>query len=136
MRRALRAVVTEGTGGYAEAPGFYTIGKTATADKPGEGGYRDDGPLISSFIGAFPGHAPEYVLLISLDEPVGTLETYGYATAGWTAAPTFKRVVERLAPVLGVMPVKEDAAADGFLTVLQEPADHAAARPLPSEEAR
>ena len=136
MRRALRSVVTEGTGSYAEAPGFFSIGKTATADKPGRGGYRDDGPLISSFIGAFPGHDPQYVLLISLDEPEGTAETYGYATAGWTAAPTFKRVVERVAPVLGVMPAREDAAADGFLTVLQEPTERLGARVLGDDEAR
>ncbi|MEO1658545.1 MAG: penicillin-binding protein 2 [Pseudomonadota bacterium] len=115
MRRGLRAVITEGTGGNAEAMGYYVIGKTATADKPVGGRYLDDGPLLSSFIGAFPGHDPRYVLLISLDEPRGTADTYGYATAGWTAAPAFRRAVERLAPVLGVMPVREDEAADGFL---------------------
>ena len=136
MRRALRSVVTDGTGSYAEAPGFYTIGKTATADKPVNGGYSDDGPLISSFIGAFPGHDPKYVLLISLDEPEGTADTYGYATAGWTAAPTFKRVVERLAPVLGVMPAREDTAADGFLTLLQKPEERADAKVIGGEGVR
>jgi cell division protein FtsI (penicillin-binding protein 3) len=116
MRKALRTTVTEGTGGKAEADGFYVIGKTATADKPAVGGYDDDGPVLSSFIGAFPGYDPEWVLLVSLDEPHGTPETYGFATAGWTAAPVFRRSVERLAPVLGLMPAREDVAADGFLT--------------------
>ena len=120
MRRALRSVVTYGTGKKAEAPGYYVIGKTATADKPGVGGYRDDGPLISSFIGAFPGHDPEWVLLVSLDEPQGIPETYGFATAGFNAAPTFRRVVERVAPILGVMPVRDDEAADAFVSVLDE----------------
>ncbi len=115
MRRGLRSVITQGTGGNAEAMGYYVIGKTATADKPVGGRYLDDGPLLSSFIGAFPGHDPRYVLLISLDEPEGTADTYGFATAGWTAAPAFRRAVERLAPVLGVMPVRQDEAADGFL---------------------
>ena len=115
MRRGLRSVITQGTGGNAEAMGYYVIGKTATADKPVGGRYLDDGPLLSSFIGAFPGHDPRYVLLISLDEPQGTADTYGFATAGWTAAPAFRRAVERLAPVLGVMPVRQDEAADGFL---------------------
>ncbi|GGY41673.1 peptidoglycan D,D-transpeptidase FtsI family protein [Parvularcula lutaonensis] len=119
MRKALRTSVTKGTGGKAEAPGFYVIGKTATADKPGVGGYDDNGPLVSSFIGAFPGYDPQYVLLVSLDEPQGTPETYGFATAGWTAAPAFKRTVERLAPVLGIFPARDDVAADGFLTVLE-----------------
>nr|WP_233061217.1 penicillin-binding protein 2 [Parvularcula mediterranea] len=123
MRRALRSVVTEGTGGFAEAQDYYVIGKTATADKPGVGGYNDDGPIISSFIGAFPGYNPEYVLLISLDEPQGNADTKGYATAGWTAAPAFSRVVERLSPILGIRPVKDDVAADGFLTILGERGD-------------
>ncbi|MEE4212945.1 MAG: penicillin-binding protein 2 [Parvularcula sp.] len=116
MRKALRTTVVDGTGSKAEAPGFYVIGKTATADKPVVGGYDDAGPVLSSFIGAFPGYDPEWVLLVSLDEPKGTPETYGFATAGWTAAPVFRRSVERLAPVLGLMPAREDVAADGFLT--------------------
>lgn len=131
LRRALRTVITDGTGGKAEAPGFHAIGKTATADKPGEGGYSDDGPLISSFIGAFPGFDPEYVLLISLDEPKGTAETYGFATAGWTAAPVFRRSVERLAPVLGVMPARDDVAADAFLALLSK---NPPVRPAPGAE--
>lgn len=131
LRRALRAVVTDGTGGNAEAPGFFVIGKTATADKPGRGGYDEDGPVISSFIGAFPGYDPAYVLLISLDEPQGRPETYGFATAGWTAAPAFRRTVERLAPVLGIMPARDDVAADGFLARLDRPVAAA-----PEEEAR
>nr|WP_305888964.1 penicillin-binding protein 2 [Parvularcula maris] len=136
LRRALRAVVTEGTGSFAEAEGFYVIGKTATADKPGAGGYNDKGPLISSFIGAFPGHDPRYVMLISLDEPKGNASTYGYATAGWTAAPAFKRAVERLAPVLGVMPTPEDQAADAFLTVLGARDGAGATLPTAEENSR
>ncbi|MEM1379333.1 MAG: penicillin-binding protein 2 [Pseudomonadota bacterium] len=123
MRQALRAVVTKGTGGKAEAPGYYVIGKTATADKAGVGGYDDNGPLISSFIGAFPGYDPDWVLLVSLDEPQAVRETFGYATAGWTAAPAFRRMVERLAPVLEIMPVGDDVATDGFMSVLDERAD-------------
>ncbi len=115
MRIVLRRAVTDGTGGNAEAPGYYIIGKTATADKPGQGGYKDDGPLISSFIGAFPGYAPRYAMLLSLDEPKRIEDTGGYATAGHVAAPVFRRVVERIAPSLGIMPVGDDVAFDGFV---------------------
>lgn len=116
MRILLRRAVTDGTGRNADIEGYYVIGKTATADKPGEGGYDDEnGELVSSFIGAFPGHDPRYVLLVSIDEPAGTKATYGYATAGYVAAPVFRRVVERAAPALGVMPVGDDVAFDGFL---------------------
>jgi cell division protein FtsI (penicillin-binding protein 3) len=114
LRLALRRVLTDGTGRNAEAAGFHAIGKTATADKPKEGGYGERA-LVTSFVGAFPGYAPRYVLLVSLDEPQGIAETYGYATAGYTAAPVFRRIVERVAPTLGVMPVGDEVALAGFV---------------------
>ena len=119
MRLALRRVLTDGTGRNAEAAGYHAIGKTATADKPGQGGYGGEA-LVSSFVGAFPGYDPAYVLLVSLDEPQGIPETYGYATAGYTAAPVFRRVVERAAPMLGVMPVGDAIAFDGFVGLRRE----------------
>ncbi|WP_022696466.1 peptidoglycan D,D-transpeptidase FtsI family protein [Euryhalocaulis caribicus] len=97
----MRQVVTEGTGRKAEAPGYQVAGKTGTAEKPKNGGYsRKD--LISSFAAIFPHDEPRYVVLVLLDEPRGTPETFGYATAGWTAAPTAGKVVSRIAPMLGV----------------------------------
>lgn len=113
MRRVLRRVVTDGTAEYAEAEGYYPIGKTATADKARAGGY-DVSTRIASFVGAFPGYAPRYSVLISLDEPQPTKNTFGYATAGWNAAPAFARLVARIAPTLGVMPVSEATALAGF----------------------
>ena len=119
LRLALRRVLTDGTGRNAEARGYHAIGKTATADKPGAGGYGGE-KLVSSFVGAFPGYDPAYVLLVSLDEPRGIPETYGFATAGYTAAPVFRRVVERAAPMLGVMPVGDAVAFDGFVGLRRE----------------
>ena len=113
MRRILRRVITDGTASFAEAEGYYPIGKTATADKPSRGGY-DRNTRISSFLGAFPGYAPQYAILVSLDEPQVIKETQGYATAGWNAAPLFARTVERIAPILGVMPVSETEALAAF----------------------
>ncbi|MEZ5893690.1 MAG: penicillin-binding protein 2 [Parvularculaceae bacterium] len=115
MRRILRRVVTDGTASYAEADGFYPIGKTATADKPMAGGYRKDA-RIASFVGAVPGYAPRYAILVSFDEPQAIKETYGYATAGWNAAPAFSRIVERAAPLLGLSTVSEGAALASFMT--------------------
>ena len=113
MRRILRGVITDGTARNAEAEGYYPIGKTATADKPAVGGY-DRSTRIASFVGAFPGHKPRYAVIVSLDEPQIIPETHGYATAGWNAAPTFSRMVARLAPTLGAMPVREDQALAAF----------------------
>ncbi|MEL7202078.1 MAG: penicillin-binding transpeptidase domain-containing protein, partial [Pseudomonadota bacterium] len=98
----------------AEVPGYYPIGKTATADKPGPGGYLKNA-RISSFVGAFPGYAPRYAVLVSLDNPQPTADTHGYATAGWTAAPAFHDVVARAAPILNVPTVGDDLALPQFL---------------------
>lgn len=106
MRNALRHVVTLGTGRAAEVAGYFPIGKTATAEKAALGGYDKDN-RISSFVGAFPGDTPRYVVLVSYDDPKPTAKSWGYATAGWNAAPTFSRIVARIAPRLGVMPIKD-----------------------------
>lgn len=115
MRRILRRVVVDGSASFAEAPGYYPIGKTATADKTSEtGGYRTDS-RISSFVGAVPGYAPRYAILVSFDEPQPLEETYGFATAGWNAAPTFARIVERAAPLMGIAPENETTALAAFV---------------------
>jgi cell division protein FtsI (penicillin-binding protein 3) len=114
MRRIMRRVIVEGTAGLADVPDYAPIGKTATAEKPSFGGYNSDA-RITSFVGAFPGDKPRYVVMISLDDPRPVDGTHGFATAGWNAAPTFAAVTRRLAPVLDVMPVARagDIAALG-----------------------
>jgi cell division protein FtsI (penicillin-binding protein 3) len=92
-----------GTGRRAEAEGYRVGGKTGTAEMPGRGGYQEKS-VISSFIGAFPMDAPKYVVLVLLFQPQ-TGETGGdHITAGLNAAPATARVVERIAPLLGVLP--------------------------------
>lgn len=108
MRRLLNLVVERGTGKKAAAPGYVVGGKTGTAEKVGNGGYRRKA-LLSSFVGAFPMHAPRYVVLVSVDEPKGNKKSFGFATAGWVAAPAVSRIVQRIGPVLGVTPVNQDA---------------------------
>src|SRR3546814_5048326 len=46
----------------------------------------------------------DLVVVAMLDEPKGTKETYGFATAGWNAAPIVSKVVSRIGPILGVVP--------------------------------
>ncbi|MBI4184754.1 MAG: penicillin-binding protein 2 [Proteobacteria bacterium] len=106
MRRLMRLVVTRGTGKAADVPGYLVGGKTGSAEKIEGRGYRE-GALLSSFVGAFPIHAPRYVVLAILDEPKGRPETHGYATGGWVAAPVVAATVARVAPMLGVRPVDE-----------------------------
>ncbi|MEO0400558.1 MAG: penicillin-binding protein 2 [Pseudomonadota bacterium] len=107
MRRALRRVVAAGTARQADAPGYFVIGKTGTAEKPDNGVYAKNA-RINTFVGAFPGHRPRYAVLVSLDNPKGIKATYGRAEAGWNAAPLFATVVQRIAPLLHVAPAVSD----------------------------
>jgi cell division protein FtsI (penicillin-binding protein 3) len=108
MRRLLRLVVERGTGKLANAPGYLIGGKTGTAEKVAGGRYEKHG-LLSSFIGVFPITEPRYVVMICIDEPHGTKESHGFATGGWTAAPAVARVVQRMAPLVGIQPVDEES---------------------------
>ena len=87
MRYLFRLNVEEGTASKADAIGYRVGGKTGTAEKVVNGRYSRNHRL-TSFIGAFPMDEPRYVLLVMLDEPQATPETYGFATAGWNAVPT------------------------------------------------
>lgn len=108
MRRLLRLVVEQGTGKLAAAPGYLVGGKTGTAEKiDGKGYARKE--LLSSFIGVFPINEPRYVIMISIDEPHGNKQSLGYATGGWVSAPAVSRVVQRMAPIMGILPVDEDS---------------------------
>jgi cell division protein FtsI (penicillin-binding protein 3) len=107
MRDLMRLVVTEGTGKNAAALGYLVGGKTGSAEKAGNGSYREKA-LISSFVAAFPIDKPRYVLLAMLDEPKGNKRTFNYATGGWVAAPVVGRMVSRIASLMGMLPRKEN----------------------------
>ena len=103
MRSLLRLVVMKGTGKKADAPGYRIGGKTGTAQKLINGRYSQSINL-TSFAGVFPMDDPRYVIVVMLDEPKATPETYGFTTAGWNVAPVVSRTVSRIAPMLGVTP--------------------------------
>jgi cell division protein FtsI (penicillin-binding protein 3) len=107
----MRETVARGTATLADVPGYAVGGKTGTADKPrpGGGGYYED-KVIASFVGAFPLPDPDYVLVVTLDEPVETTGSEPRRTAGWTAAPVAGEIVRRAAPLLGLRPQAEPTA--------------------------
>jgi cell division protein FtsI (penicillin-binding protein 3) len=106
MRKLMRLVVEHGTGTMAAAPGYVVGGKTGTADKI-SGRHYAERKLLSSFVGVFPINDPKYLVLTMVDEPHPNKQSHGYATAGWTVAPATSRIVQRIAPLLGVQPVDE-----------------------------
>ncbi len=107
MLDLMRLNVVQGTGAKAgeAAPGLRVGGKTGSAEKAIGGRYIRD-KLVSSFAAIFPTDGPmstpRYFVLIMLDEPHANAQTAGFATGGWTAAPAAGRVINRIAPFLGV----------------------------------
>ncbi|WP_342076209.1 penicillin-binding protein 2 [Yoonia sp. SS1-5] len=101
----LRQVVSRGTASFGEVPGYEVGGKTGTADKPraSGGGYYDD-KVIATFASAFPADDPQYVLIVTLDEPSENSGDKPRRTAGWTAVPIAAEIIRRVAPLLGLRP--------------------------------
>jgi len=113
----LRQVVTKGTASLGEVPGYAVAGKTGTADKPKPtGGYYKD-KVVNTFASTFPADNPQYVLVVTLDEPVETTGTEPRRTAGWTAVPVAAEIIRRAAPLLGLRPQIEQVAPDALVAV-------------------
>jgi cell division protein FtsI (penicillin-binding protein 3) len=114
MRYLFRLNVQQGSGRRANTAGYRVGGKTGTAEKVVNGRYSRTA-LFTSFLGVFPMDAPQYLVLVILDEPQRVKETNGSATAGVNAAPSVGRIIERIGPMLSVTPVLENGkdAFDG-----------------------
>ena len=56
----------------------------------------------TTFISAFPISDPKYALLVMMDEPKATKETFGFSTAGWNSVPTASEIIAAVAPQLNV----------------------------------
>ncbi len=106
VTRMMRESVIRGSGETADVEGYRVAGKTGTGEKPLNGGY-DKNANISSFAAVFPEDGPQYALIVTLDDPKAR-EGRG-ATASGSSAPVAGRIIERVAPILGVIP-RFDAA--------------------------
>ncbi len=103
-RYLLRLNALEGSGSRANkiAKGYRMGGKTGTAEKVIDGRYSKEKNL-AIFASAFPLDAPQYAMVIMVDEAVAENERSG-RTAGWNAGEMSGRVVQRIAPMLGILP--------------------------------
>ncbi|HEX5177440.1 MAG TPA: penicillin-binding protein 2, partial [Chthoniobacteraceae bacterium] len=104
VREALEQVPTpKGTARLAAVPGFKVAGKTGTAQK-----YRNGKPVhdrhLCSFIGYLPADAPEFTVLVMIDEPVTAPEQ---DMGGLVAAPVFSRIAGRIARHVNLIPAPE-----------------------------
>jgi len=111
LRAMMRANVAGpvGTGRRADVTGYEIGGKTGTADwASGDDGY-DGKRVVTSFAGAFPMSRPRFVVLITLFDPKTGDAGGKRRTSSVNAVPTAGRVIERIAPMLGVLPRKSAA---------------------------
>jgi cell division protein FtsI (penicillin-binding protein 3) len=113
MLQIMRDNVVQGTGRKADATGLMVGGKTGTGEKydPEIRAYSTY-KQVGSFAAVFPTDGPvdadRYFVLILMDEPQG-----GVRTGGWVAAPAVGRIIDRIAPFLGIprRPTPSTAAA-------------------------
>ncbi|MFM6853210.1 MAG: peptidoglycan D,D-transpeptidase FtsI family protein, partial [Sphingopyxis sp.] len=103
MRQLLRMIVASGTGNRADAPGYRVGGKTGSAERVIDGAYVGNS-VTATFAGVFPMDHPRYVVLVMIDRPPGNAYSLGQRTAGFTAAPVVRKVVQRIGPMLGIYP--------------------------------
>ena len=116
MLNLMRLNATIGTGRKADIPGYRVGGKTGTATKLVHGHYNGGKINLASFAAIFPTDGPldedRYYVLIMMDEPHATPETGGFTTGGVVSAPIAGKVIERIAPLLGVRRIAVTQAVD------------------------
>jgi cell division protein FtsI (penicillin-binding protein 3) len=94
-----------GSGGKADVYGLRVGGKTGSAQKAQGGTYMKNA-VVTSFAAVFPTDGPmtakRYLVFVLMDEPQATPKTFGFHTAGWNSTVVAARVIDRIAPFLGV----------------------------------
>lgn len=112
LRHMLEGVTLNGTAKKAQLDGYTAAGKTGTAQKidPKTKAYSKT-KFIGSFVGFAPVENPSLVIIVVIDEPVGSYH------GGDVAAPVFSEIAEQILPELNVTPDSElkDTPAAGML---------------------
>ncbi len=123
MRKMMTNVVEGGTGVYAAVPGYIVGGKTGTAQVVGPNGRYLLHTNNGSFMAAFPMQDPQYVVYVLMLQPKPDASTHGFTTGGYVAAPTVSRIIARIGPMLGIMPLSGEqlASETAALTVPLQP---------------
>ena len=99
LRGIMLRIAEETTAKQARIAGIQIGGKTATAEKR-INGKIDKFKNLTAFVGIFPVAAPQYTILVVLDEPKGTEESFGLRTAAWNAVPTAGKILDSILPLL------------------------------------
>src|SRR3982075_3228014 len=99
LRNMLEGVTLHGTARKAQLDGYTAAGKTGTAQKidPKTHAYSAT-KYIGSFVGFAPVRNPAVVIIVVIDEPLGSYH------GGDVAAPVFREIAEQILPDLSVSP--------------------------------
>ena len=100
LRDIMFHIAEETTAKKARVKGIEIGGKTGTAEKRGADRHSDKNRNTTVFTGIFPVSAPQYIIMIMLDEPQGTVESGGWKTAAWNAVPTAGAILDGIIPLL------------------------------------
>ncbi len=103
MRRMMWAVINWDIKESDPIYGYAVGGKTGSANLIVDGKYVQ-GSLRTSFVGVFPMDNPRYIVLVTLEDPKKTKETWMFNYAGWNAKPVGLEIISKIAPYLGVEP--------------------------------
>ncbi|MBN8935918.1 MAG: penicillin-binding protein 2 [Rhizobiales bacterium] len=114
MRYLMRLNAEKGSARKANVEGYYVGGKTGTSEKVVNGRYSKT-KVLNTLTAILPADHPRYQVLIMLDEPQALPETHGFTTSGWNAVPTAGRVINRIAPMLGIPPRFDLPPADQLI---------------------
>jgi len=117
IRYLMRFNAIQGSGSRPNkiADGYHIGGKTGTAEKVVNGRYSATKNL-NVFALAFPMEKPRYSLLIIVDEPQAENVQSG-RTAAFNAGDVSGRIVQRVAPMLGIAPNFDPLIDEKLLTV-------------------
>ncbi|MDP3371835.1 MAG: penicillin-binding protein 2 [Candidatus Paracaedibacteraceae bacterium] len=107
IREMLRMIVRNAQVRVIDVSGYEVFGKTGTALQNKGHGYSGK-TRNTFFVGGFPMNNPQVMVVVMLDDAKASAKTHNYATAGWNAAPTAGKIIERIAPVLGLQPTDEE----------------------------
>lgn len=101
MAGILEEAVTSGTGEKAKISGLRIAGKTGTAQKPLQDmpGYSNS-KFVASFAGFYPADQAKILIYLTIDEP------HPVHSGGQVAAPTFRKMLERILNVYDEPPIR------------------------------
>ena len=99
LRNIMFHIAEETTAKKARIAGINIGGKTGTAEKY-VNGTKSRKNNLTVFLGAFPIEAPQYTIMVLLDEPKGIEENWYLRTAAWNAVPTAGKIMDGVLPLL------------------------------------